>query len=176
MKLSVSVLCLSLLPGALVRAQVPQTNDLPAATARQLAIEGRILRNPGSLCDLARPRRPQQLIWDAGASTTIRGCRDLDTLRLTPVWLTVRNRDTMAVAFRLPPPESLSVAVPGGARPAVALWMDPGGRAGFATGVSGISVPLEPDATIELLYLVPRPQAPTRLRIRGFGTVTLRTP
>jgi len=156
-------------------ALLSQVPDAPRATSRQLALEARRVPKPGSLCDLAQPRRPNQLTFAPGARVTVRGCTDLDSLQVTAVWITVRNRDTVTtLAIELPPPESVTVGTSRGASRAVALWIAAGGQPGFATEVSGISTTLKPGATLELLYLVPSAVPGSRLTIGGYGTVQLR--
>ena len=157
----------------LLRAQ----NQQPAAAdPHQLSAQATLLRNPGSLCDVPTPRGAYRTVFREATTTTVRGCADLDTARLIPVLLAVRNMDTsQTVAFRIPLLSEVTVRTARGERTARAVWINAGQNSGFAVELKGtIEAQLRPRDTLWLMYLIPTPLPGSRLQVQGLVPVAVR--
>jgi hypothetical protein len=151
-----------------------QNQQPAAADPHQLSAQATLLRNPGSLCDVPTPRGAYRMAFRE-ATTTVRGCADLDTARLIPVLLAVRNMDTsQTVAFRIPLLSEVTVRTARGERTARAVWISAGQNSGFAVELTGtIEAQLRPRDTLWLMYLIPTPLRGSRLQVQGLVPVAV---
>ena len=136
------------------------------------------LRPATSMCEITPERPPRTITLSAGAHVSYAGCAELDSTRLTPIVVTVRNTDTSAIDLPLPPLADVQVRTAQGFRPAVALWLRiPGGGApmpsDFVREMRGIAVRVPARDSIQLLYLLPTPGPRATLRVGSLGQIPL---
>lgn len=141
------------------------------------ALEGKVLNDQKSICDLDKPRRtPDAVTLMAGTRRTLLtgGCKDWDSREVVGLVLKVTNATGDKNVFKVLLPAEITITTENGARPAAALffpWGHTQGYSMFETG--GVTVELKPKESAEFLYLMPKTTLPPAVEVQGYGPLPL---
>lgn len=170
-----AVLFFAVMP-ALSQAQEPA--PAPTAVSPTTAVlEGKVLSDQKSICDLDKPRRtPDAVTLIAGTRRTLLtgGCKDWDSKDVFGLLLRVTNATGEKNVFKVPLPAEITLTTENGARPATALFFPWGRTQGYSMfEAGGVTVELKPKESAEFLYLLPKTTVEPAVDIQGYGPLPL---
>jgi hypothetical protein len=149
-----------------------RTKAEPPQTSGPFVLDTQVPTGYKSLCDLKPKASPQTATFGPEAGYSVRpGCTDFDSKPFVPLIVRVRNQSPEKTKFKLPLLSEVTVNTDSGPQPAAAFYVPWGFPSGFATAMEGsIEVEVGSRETVELLYLLPKPAARTKIQIKGYGS------
>jgi hypothetical protein len=140
------------------------------------AVEARWISGYKSLCEVEPKRSPKAATIPPGGGWTIAGCSDLNKRPVAPLSMTVTNTDSATSRqFTIPLLSEIAIRTGGASATAVAFYVPWGSRTGFATDLQGhLVIDVAPQASVELIYLLPKGGADATVVLKDYGAVTLR--
>ena len=161
-------------------AQTKEAVPAPAPTAispSTAVLEGRVMANQKSVCDLEKPRRtPDAITLAAGTRRTLLtgGCKDWDSKEVFGLLLKVTNATGERNVFKVPLPADITITTADGVRPGTALYFPWGRTQGYSMfEAGGVAVELKPKESAEFLYLLPKTALPPAVEVQGYGPLPL---
>lgn len=143
------------------------------------SLEGEIIVYK-SVCDLREPDlSPQKGTIAGGTETTVTGCMTLDEM-LQQAWaliVKIKNSANNVCDLIIPPPSDVIVNEGKTSNPAYAIYAVWLPIKGMATSIKGkITTSVDPNATVELMYIIPRFSTKSVIEIKGIGSFSISTP